>query len=231
MPLPRPAPDRRSGRLRSDHPRSLGPVLRLVRFRRRLGPRRYLALATLAAVAAAVTVARITGDAAAEAARWGPGRPVPVATRALPAGAEVGRGDVQLVVRPAGLLPDAAVAADPVGRRLAHPVAAGEVVLASRLAPTGASEVAARLPAGTVGLAVPHDGRGLRLVLGDRVDVLATFDTGTGDGARDPTFAVAQAAVVVDVGDDGVTVAVPAADAPRVAFALAAGIVTLALVP
>jgi Flp pilus assembly protein CpaB len=205
------------------------PLPRPLRFRRRLGPRRYFALAAIAALAAGALVARITLDAAAATARWGPGRPVPVATRDLPAGAELARGDIELAVRPTALLPHAELARDPVGRRLAHPLVAGEVVLADRLAPNRASEVAARLPAGTVGVAVPHDGRGLRLVLGDRVDVLATFDAET--DTRDPTFAVARAATVVDVGEEGVTVAVPSADAPRVAFALAAGVVTLTLVP
>jgi hypothetical protein len=66
------------------------------------------------------------------------------------------------------------------------------------------------------------------LEVGDRVDVLATFDPGvSGDG--EPTFAVATGAVVVHVGDDAVTVAVRQAAAPRVAYALAAGTVTLVL--
>ncbi|MBA2282806.1 MAG: hypothetical protein H0W25_16485, partial [Acidimicrobiia bacterium] len=45
-----------------------------------------------------------------------------------------------------------------------------------------------------------------------------------------PTGVVAHAATVVDVGDRAVTVAVPEADAPRLAFAAARGTVTLALV-
>jgi hypothetical protein len=71
-------------------------------------------------------------------------------------------------------------------------------------------------------------GSGLPLEVGDRVDVLATFDPGVaGDGT--PTFAVATGAVVVHVGRDAATVAVSQAAAPRVAYALAAGTVTLVL--
>jgi hypothetical protein len=76
-------------------------------------------------------------------------------------------------------------------------------------------------------VAVPT-GSGLPLRVGDRVDVLATFDPGvSGDG--EPTFAVARGAVVVHVGKEAVTVAVAEAAAPKVAYALAAGTVTLVL--
>jgi hypothetical protein len=57
---------------------------------------------------------------------------------------------------------------------------------------------------------------------GDRVDVLVTV----GDA---PTVTVASRAVVVDVTEDAVTVAVPTDRAPRVAFGAVAGAVTLAL--
>lgn len=213
--LPRPA----------SAPRHL-PSLR--RVRRRLGSRRWWVLAALAALLAGATVARLTNEAAAQAARWGAGRQVMVATRSLDAGAEIGPGDVELVERPTAMVP-ATPAEDPLGRRLSHPVLAGEVVVEERLAPAGSGAVAARLPAATVGLAVPHDGRGLRLAVGDHVDVLATFEPEAA-GSADPTFPVARAAQVVDVTDEGVTVAVQEEDAPRVAYALAVAIVTLALV-
>ena len=61
------------------------------------------------------------------------------------------------------------------------------------------------------------------LRVGDRVDVLATTDAAT-------AAVVARTAVVVEVDHDRVTVAVPAADAPTVAYALTRGAVTLALV-
>ncbi|HEX7276722.1 MAG TPA: hypothetical protein VF244_05050, partial [Acidimicrobiales bacterium] len=64
---------------------------------------------------------------------------------------------------------------------------------------------------------------------GDTVDVLATFDpAGAAEGVA-PTFPVAVAALVVDVGDESAAVAVTPDEAARVAFALASGVVTLAL--
>jgi Flp pilus assembly protein CpaB len=91
-------------------------------------------------------------------------------------------------------------------------------------------------------LAVPSggDGRGgLALERGHRVDVLATFDTGVpepvavatteADDGQAPTFPVAAGALVLDVGTESVTIAVRPREAPRVAFALARGTVTLAL--
>ncbi len=62
---------------------------------------------------------------------------------------------------------------------------------------------------------------------GDRVDVLATFDST--EGETEPTFPVAMGALVVDVAEEAVTVAVTPEEAPRVAFATARGTVTLAL--
>ena len=56
--------------------------------------------------------------------------------------------------------------------------------------------------------------------------------TGTGQAAPErapPAATLVERALVVDVGQDAVTVAVPAADAPRVAWALANGAVVLAL--
>ncbi len=64
---------------------------------------------------------------------------------------------------------------------------------------------------------------------GDLVDVLVTVDPGI-SGSGPPAFAVADAAVVLHVDDESVTVAVPRATSPRVAFAASQGLVTLALV-
>lgn len=76
--------------------------------------------------------------------------------------------------------------------------------------------MAALVPAGGRAVAVPVADALPPLRRGDRVDVLA------------PSV-VAADAVVLDVGETVVTVAVVAADAPRVADALARGPVTLAL--
>jgi Flp pilus assembly protein CpaB len=117
------------------------------------------------------------------------------------------------------------------------PLESGEVLLASKLAPEGLRGVAALVPPGDRALAVPVDPGGLALRLGDRVDVLATFDVAGADDTAPalptpaaPTFPVARAALVVGVGDGAVTVAVGPDEVPRVAFALARGTVALALV-
>ena len=55
--------------------------------------------------------------------------------------------------------------------------------------------------------------------------------TGGGDVGADPTVTVAAGALVIDVTDRAVTLAVPVDVAPRVAFALASGKVTLTLAP
>ena len=187
--------------------------------------------------ATGLSVARLVGRAEARAARYGSARAVAVAARPLPAGATVAEGDVERRTVPVAFLPDAPVAAEPVGHALTVAVAEGEPLLEAKLAPYGVRGVAALLPAGTRALAVPVDAAARPpLERGDRVDVLATFDVapagaeegaGTEDAA--PTFPVAEGAVVVDVGEEAVSVAVSAEEAPRLAFTLARGTATLAL--
>jgi hypothetical protein len=56
---------------------------------------------------------------------------------------------------------------------------------------------------------------------------MATFDPESIEGP--PTIVVASRAIVVDVRDAAATLAMPETDAQRVAFALAAGVVTVVL--
>jgi Flp pilus assembly protein CpaB len=130
---------------------------------------------------------------------------------------------------PAGLVPPGAEEAQPDGAVVTDTVHEGEVVLAARLAPAGTSPLAAALPPGTRGVSVPVDARALPVEHGDVVDVLATFDPDLAGGS-DPTVAVARGAVVIDVAEEAVVVAVTPGQAPRVAFASAAGAVALAVV-
>ena len=207
------------------------------RWRRRMRLRRspllfWLATAALAAVSG-MAVARIVGTAEARARDLGGLRSVPVAVRALEVGTVVRAADVEQRRLPIALLPGGVDADidDPIGSVVAIPVLAGEVVLAAKLAPAGLRGAAALIPAGRRALAVPT-GAGLPpLEPGNRVDILVTFDIGSGpaggDGAAEvaavePTFAVATDAVVVDVTDQVVTVAVLTEEAAQVAFALAA---------
>jgi hypothetical protein len=133
-------------------------------------------------------------------------------------------------------------------------VVAGEPLVAGRLAPDGLTGAAALVPEGYRAVSVPTASAGFPPVaLGDRVDVLAVLppdlvrspateasptrgdDAPAGgrpppDGDGAPAFPLVERALVVDVADEAVAVAVPQSAAPRVAFALAQGSVVLALV-
>lgn len=183
-----------------------------------------LSVATLTTLLVSGLVGRV--DSAA--ARWGDLRPVVVATSDIAAGDEIAPGDVTVEERPAALLPDDAVDEVPVGRRASADIAAGEPIVATRVAPGGTGRLAALLPPRTRGLAVPLDRARIAVEVGDVVDLLATFDpTLAGDG--DPTFTVAAGARVIAVEEEAVTVAVAEREAAPVAFALAHGVVTIAL--
>lgn len=188
-----------------------------------------LALTTAAVVDAALATGRRQQAAGATA-------PVQVAARSIGAGEALGPGDVTVRRLPLAALPDADRVLDPIGRVATVDLAAGEVLLEARLAPVATSATAARLPAGSRALAVPATASTTPpLEAGDLVDVLATFDVaGTADGPEQttaaPTVTVVEGASVVAADEDAVTVAVPAAEAPRLAFALARGSVLLALV-
>ena len=199
--------------------------------RLRRHPLAYWLVAGAVALGAGATVNRALADAEAQRARLGGGRPAVVATADLPAGHRLAAGDVRIDDVPRALLPRRPAApADTTGGVLGNPVAEGQVLGAGDLAAAGTSPLAARVPAGRRGVAVPGGAGGLRLSPGDVVDLYATFPPEAA-GAGDPTFAVAVAAPVVDVSDDAVTVAVLEREVPRVAFALATGVVTLALAP
>ncbi len=191
----------------------------------------WVATLLLAAVTAQV-VSGAVARAERGAARYGRVRAVLVATTDLAPGSVLDAGDAEVRFLPAGLVPDAAVAGEAIGRRVRAPVFAGEVVHRDRLAPAGLSAVAALLPAGTRGVAVASSSETVPLQPGDVVDVLATVVAGPTDGEafEAPTVTVAADVVVVAVEEGAVTVAVPVEETPQVAYAAASGIVTLALV-
>lgn len=198
--------------------------------RLRRSPLPFWALALALSLATGLTVARLAGEAAARADRLGGLVDVPVAARPIAAGAVVRPADVEVRSLPSALVPSGRLARRPAGRVAIVALSPGEVVLAAKLAPDGLTGVAALVPPGHRALAVPVDAGALALRPGHRVDVLATLElAGAGGTGAAPTFPVATAALVVDADDDAVTVAVTAEEAPRVAFALARGTVTLAL--
>jgi Flp pilus assembly protein CpaB len=143
--------------------------VRLVFRRRRLGW--WPAIVLLAALTAA-SLAGLSAEARATVARYGSTRPVLVAAVDLPAGVPVPPDAVRTEDRPVGLVPDDALDTLPSGATTRAPVAAGEVVLGRRLDPSGASPLAAALPDGSRGVAVPRTDTVPELQPGDRVDVL-----------------------------------------------------------
>lgn len=177
----------------------------------------------------ALTVAGQVGRSEAQAARYGRLRPVVVAARAVEVGVVLRPADVVVRPVPASFLPEGSVGATSavVGRTVVVPLFKGAAVVAANVAPDGIGGVAALLPAGARAVAVPTGPASVVLRRGDRVDVLATFDPPP--AGQDPTFPVAESALVVDVGPEAVAVAVTAEQALRVAYAVAAGVVTLVL--
>ena len=187
----------------------------------------FWSLAVGLAALTGVTVTRLGAEAEARARRLGGLKSVPVAARPVDAGASLSAHDVAVRRLPAAVLPAGRVSAAPVGHTALVPLAPGEVLLESKLAPWGLQGVAALVPPGRRALALPVPKGGLGLRRGHSVDVLATLETA--EGGPEPTFPVASAGLVVDVAEESATVAVLPEEAARLAFALARGTVTLAL--
>ena len=187
-----------------------------------------LVLVLLAAVLVGLVVHRTTAAAAAVTAHLGRTTPVVVVQRAVAAGARLEPGDVAITHRPIAHVPDGAVTDDPTGRTVRTTLRAGEVLVRPRLADADRSGPAALVPEGWRAVAVPVVDVAVPAQPGDLVDVVASFDPTL--VARDPSLVVAADAVVVDVADEAVTVAVPRSRLTEVAFALTNGVVLLALV-
>jgi Flp pilus assembly protein CpaB len=141
-----------------------------------------------------------------------------VAGRDLHPGDRVRGARVRMV--PAALVPHGALTRRTEGTVVTW-IAAGEVVLARRVAPAGLSATASRLPPGTRGIAVPVGQAPLPVEVGDRVDVVATVDT--------DAVTIATDAMVVAEDEAAVTVAVDRNDAADVAYAVTSAAVTLVL--
>lgn len=177
------------------------------------------------AASGGLTLGRVAAHTRAEAVRYGSAVRVPVAVRTLAVGDTVGEGDVEFRRVPRAFVPAGHAARRPVGHVVVATVVAGEVVVEDRLAPTGLHGAAALVPAGWRALAVPSGPGTPRVGRGDHVDLLAA--TGDGDG---PSTVVGHGAVVVEVSDQAVTVALSQSDAPSLAAALARGAVSIALI-
>lgn len=157
---------------------------------------------------------------------WGETRSVFVATAVVEVGEGV-HGAVESQVLPVVAVPDGAVeivGVDVVARERIHP---GEVIVGARVSGSGVG-LAERLPEGTSAIAVPSGPGWPPLAIGDVVDLHATLNELV--GGQPETLRVAERAVVVDVGERAVTVAVPRTQVSATANALSRGVITVALV-
>ena len=137
----------------------------------------------------------------AEGARraWGDGVPVLVAVGDLAPGTRLDASNTRVALLPQPLVPAGALSDLPRDGRLAEPVYEGETIRSERLDARALSAVAARLPAGTRAMAIPMEaGLVPALTIGDRVDVLVAVPAEAAAGGP-PGFALAEAALVVDV--------------------------------
>jgi pilus assembly protein CpaB len=201
-----------------------------VAFRRLAARRRFRRFLLLAAVLSSVLALAAQLEASAGARqRWGETRLTAVARRDLASGERIDGSAVELRRIPTATVPDGALAELPLGSVVRYPIAAGEAVLSKRIAPEGLIGVAARVPEGQRAVAVPVTPAGRPpLQLGDLVDVLAVVATPDMPDAT-PAAPLATGALVVDVGDESVSVAVGWAEAPLVAYAITQGVAILAL--
>jgi Flp pilus assembly protein CpaB len=157
----------------------------------------------------------------------GPGRPVLVATRDLAPGTVVTTDDVRSVVAPAALEPPGAVRTLAPGSVVRSPIERGEVLVEHRVG--GGAGVPDRLEADQRAVTVPWPEARPPLAVGDTADLVVTAAVGSA-GVASSRVVVSRAEVLV-VGEDGVTLAVPAEQAPQVHQGLATGVVDLAVTP
>lgn len=193
-------------------------------------PRLRSGLVVAIALLCGAAVAHIVQHAEDVRAAWGRSATVLVATRDLAAGDRLDHRSTRLVMHPTALVPAGALTSLPQDGRVATPVYEGEIVREQRLAPVGASALAARLPPGARAMAIPVEpGITPPVVVGDRVEVLVALPPEAAEGGP-PGFALATDVPVIDVTDAAITIAVDRDAAPRVAVAFSQGAVTLALV-
>ena len=145
-------------------------------FRRKLpmGSKVLFGLAAALALTSFLVVRSEVARAERAQAAAGPGVTVAVAVRDVPAGTTLQAGDVRTVAMPLVYAPPAAVTSPDaaIGRVLDGPVAAGEVLVGTRLAISAfAPSVTAGYVVVTVGFASVPDG----LSTADRVDAFATY--------------------------------------------------------
>jgi Flp pilus assembly protein CpaB len=197
------------------------PLRRLHLFVARRPPL-YWAVVGLLAAAPAVVVGAQIAEARRARDGWLERRTVLVTRHPVAIGDVLADADVEARSWPDALVPAGAVDSLPDPAVAAAPMVAGEPVVTARLGRPARGPVAALVPEGHRGIAVPRGDAPLPVAVGDRVDVVAAFDPAAGDVA-------AADALVVHVDETVVVVAVDAARVPATAAAVAAGSAVLAL--
>ena len=208
-----------------------------------------------AVVVAITTAALVATDLAAlhrRAHSLGSPQAVAVAARDLPLGSSIRRGDITIRSVHRSQLPRGVLSPDAAERRVvAVPVVRGAFVVEGNVAPRRRTGLDGAIPPGMRAVrVVARDA--LHPPVGTSVDVLVTFESNDGAAAGGaPTVVAARGVLVLGTDDEpaavehptgggdtggregalGVTLLVTEDDAPRLAFAAAAGVVTLALVP
>jgi Flp pilus assembly protein CpaB len=221
---------------------------------RRRSPRAVLLwmCAVLVAVVTAVIVATDLSALHRRARSLGPARPVAAAVRDLPVGATIADDDIRVrSVHRSQLPTDAMSPSGARGRVVAVPVVRGAFVTGGNLAPRRRTGLDGAIPPGMRALRVVVPDA-LRPPVGSSVDVLVTFEPGNSpESGSAPTVVAARGVLVLGTDDTpaafetgatessgdgrtsslGVTLLVTEDDAPRIAFAAATGVATIALVP
>ena len=194
-------------------------------------PRAWWAVAACLALAAGMAGSSVVDRAEAARRAWGATAAVVVATRDLQPGDRLDAGALAVEPRPRATVPASALTTLPEDRVAGAAILAGEVLVAERLAGEGLDGPAALLPPGTRAMAIPADpSLTPPVAVGDRVDLVVALAAAAEPSGGPPGFTLVPDALVVAVEEAAVTVAVPRDDTSRVAVALGAGAVSLALI-
>jgi Flp pilus assembly protein CpaB len=180
--------------------------------------RTYWSVTLVAAALAGTITTTVVARAHSVLSSYGTRTSVPVAERALARGDIITDADIGWLEFPDGLLPDGRLHSDPIGRVVVEPVIGGEVLVESRLAASDVDGSGALIDVDRRAITIPTSAPLDAFVIGDRVDLL------------DLDRWVARDAVVIDVADSSITVAVDEREAPAVARAVVDGAITPALV-
>ena len=201
-----------------------GLRLRVARLRALLGRRRVVRRLLLVATVGfgLWAVAALASGAQLERERWGNTTLVAVAKQELAVGDTLSERVIEFVEMPIAAVPtDALHDRESLAAPVAVPLLTGDVVRERDLQ-AGSSNV---IPAGHRALSVPRGPHVPELAVGDHVDVFV-FDDAFGGVSASQNHTIAGR--TIEVGEEALTIAVPARDASILAAGVASGSVVLA---